>query len=65
MKKNIPLLEKACPFTLEVRYTRAEAAPHFYELGMKDEGIENVRYGDDTHTLLCEITKINRTPHMI
>ena len=65
MKKDIPLLKKECPFTLEVRYTRAEAAPRFYELGLKDDGVENVRYGDDTHTLLCEITKINRTPHML
>ena len=65
MKKDIKPLCKACPFELEVRFTRAEDTPSFLERAMNDDGVENARYGDDTHTLLCTITKINRTTKLI
>ena len=65
MKSDIKPISKACPFTLEVRYTRAEATPMFYEKGANDDGISSVRYGDDTHTLFFTVEKINRTAKMI
>lgn len=65
MKKDIPLLSHKLPFTLEVRYTRAEKAAEFYEMAEQDRGISSVKYGDDTHTLIFEINSVNRTSKMI
>lgn len=62
---NIPTVSMKCPITLEVRYTRAEAAAEFYARGLADDGVSSVRYGDDTHTLFFEIEKINRIPKML
>ena len=65
MKKNIPILSHSLPLTLEVRYTRSEAAVDFYERGKNDIGVSSVKYGDDTHTLIFDVNSINRVPKMI
>ena len=48
------------PFNLEIRYTRGEATPAFYEYAKANDGIISVNYGDDTHTLLFEVGQVNR-----
>ena len=57
---NIPLVEIKCPIPYEVRYTRAEKAAEMYERGISDDGIDSVKYGDDTHTLHYVINSQNR-----
>lgn len=65
VKKDIKPISYKTPFTLEVRYTRAEHASEMLERGEGDSGVGSVRYADDTHTLLFEINSTNRTAYMI
>jgi len=60
-----PLGSIKTPFTLEVRYTRAEGAENFYEIAKNDSGVASVKYGADTHTLVFEINEVNRVPKLL
>ena len=64
-KADIKPLGISLPITLEVRYTRAEDAEKFYNIGKEDSGVASLKYGDDTHTVIYEISEINRTPSLI
>ncbi|MBE6645494.1 MAG: peptidase M55 [Ruminococcaceae bacterium] len=59
LKSDIKPVGINCPINIEVRYTRAEGAASIYERVSKDDCI-TAKYGDDTHTLFFEITKVNR-----
>ena len=63
--KKIPPLSIEAPVLLEVRYTRAESAEELYNAAKEDSGIEWVKYGSDTHTLIYKVTRLNRIPHFI
>lgn len=65
VKKDIKPISHKVPFTLEVRYTRAEYAAETFERGQTIPGVGSVRYGDDTHTVFFEINEINRAPKML
>ena len=62
---NIPLVEVKCPIAYEVRYTRAEKAAEMYERAMENDGIDSVKYGDDTHTLHFVVNSQNRFSYML
>lgn len=65
LKRNIKPVYIDAPVELEVRYSRAEYAMEQYKISEADDGVEWVKYGDDTHTLIHKITKLNRMPTMI
>ena len=65
LTKKIPSLSIEAPVLLEVRYSRAERAEELYNAAKEDAGIEWVKYGNDTHTVIYKVTKLNRMPHFI
>lgn len=62
---NIPLVEVKCPIAYEARYTRAEKAAEMYERAKADDGIDSVKYGDDTHTLHFVVNSQNRFSYVL
>ena len=59
-RNEIPTRKLAMPATVEIRYTRAERAAQLFDKAASAE--IPVRYGEDTHTLIFEVSKPQEIP---